>query len=384
VSDSGPHVSAWCDEAVRADALAAAMLALAGPEGGNSPSISFLRPATGVNHPYLPIREAMAVVRAAFSTDAQVYTSCDVMLSSRSRFWFALMCNGERWDRRFTCGPLTGWVSDSVEILPPHLEIAPGVGRHSVEIEATVMAIQNQQDIEELTLAVCAPDTSRRVTAGACTNLWSWQASVEMCATYHAYAHEVARDLALSWLHIHDGDRSERAARLSLDDLAARVEAAPRGARIGIAHNLDGVREHLLRDREFARARDTRPTRFDAVRNGPRAPLPGDVPLTREQILAALATPKETLLQALEAAAMPDDEWHAVERQALDMIEAKKQGAPTCKIKVSTGRHTRFIEQHAPYHVRRLPNGGVMLATHPYRTLWPLWQDALFLLGITP
>jgi hypothetical protein len=33
--------------------------------------------------------------------------------------------------------------------------------------------------------------------------------------------------------------------------------------------------------------------------------------------------------------------------------------------------------------VRRLPNGGVMLATHPYRTLWPLWADALFLLGIT-
>ena len=24
----------------------------------------------------------------------------------------------------------------------------------------------------------------------------------------------------------------------------------------------------------------------------------------------------------------------------------------------------------------------VMLATHPYRTLWPLWADALFLLGI--
>jgi hypothetical protein len=32
--------------------------------------------------------------------------------------------------------------------------------------------------------------------------------------------------------------------------------------------------------------------------------------------------------------------------------------------------------------VRRLPNGAVMLATHPYRTLWPLWADALGLLGI--
>ena len=26
--------------------------------------------------------------------------------------------------------------------------------------------------------------------------------------------------------------------------------------------------------------------------------------------------------------------------------------------------------------------GGVLLATHPYRTLWQLWADALFLLGI--
>jgi hypothetical protein len=43
-----------------------------------------------------------------------------------------------------------------------------------------------------------------------------------------------------------------------------------------------------------------------------------------------------------------------------------------------------FIERHAPNHVQRLPNGGVVLATHPYRTLWPLWADALFLLGIIP
>ena len=81
---------------------------------------------------------------------------------------------------------------------------------------------------------------------------------------------------------------------------------------------------------------------------------------------------------------MPDDEWHAVEPRALELIEARKQGAPTEEVNVSTGKHTRFIERHAPYHVRRLPNGGGLLATHPYRTLWPLWADALFLLGITP
>ena len=74
---------------------------------------------------------------------------------------------------------------------------------------------------------------------------------------------------------------------------------------------------------------------------------------------------------------------------ANQLIEAKKQGAPTEEVDISgykmdvrTGKHARFIERHAPYHVRRLPSGGVLLATHPYRTLWPFWADALFLLGI--
>jgi len=81
---------------------------------------------------------------------------------------------------------------------------------------------------------------------------------------------------------------------------------------------------------------------------------------------------------------VPGDEWRVASAQALELIKAQKQRAPTSTTKVATGKHTRFIEQHAPYHVRRLPNGGVMLATHPYRTLWPLWQDALALLDITP
>ena len=104
--------------------------------------------------------------------------------------------------------------------------------------------------------------------------------------------------------------------------------------------------------------------------------------LTREQVLAVLKTPPATLLEALEAAAVPDDEWLRVEPLAIEMIEAKNQGAPTLEVNVTSGHHVRFIEQHAPFHVRRLPNGGVLLATHPYRTLWKLWADALLLLGI--
>ena len=81
---------------------------------------------------------------------------------------------------------------------------------------------------------------------------------------------------------------------------------------------------------------------------------------------------------------MPDDEWRAVEPRAREAIQATKDGAPTHEVDVTTRKHVQFIERHAPYHVRRLPKGGVLLATHPYRTLWQLYADALFLLGITP
>jgi hypothetical protein len=97
-----------------------------------------------------------------------------------------------------------------------------------------------------------------------------------------------------------------------------------------------------------------------------------------------LGTPLSALLDALEAAAVPDGEWRDAEELALKMIEAKNQGEPTVEVDVTKGHHVQFIQRHAPYHVRRLPNGGVLLATHPYRTLWQLWAGALDLLGIRP
>jgi hypothetical protein len=106
--------------------------------------------------------------------------------------------------------------------------------------------------------------------------------------------------------------------------------------------------------------------------------------MTREEVLAALSLGSGVLLEALEASSTPDEEWLAVEPLARDAFEAAAQGAPTVEVDVSTELHVRFIQQHAPSYVRRLPNGGVMLATHPYRTLWPLWAGALNLLGIRP
>jgi hypothetical protein len=51
-------------------------------------------------------------------------------------------------------------------------------------------------------------------------------------------------------------------------------------------------------------------------------------------------------------------------------------------VDLTTRKHVRFLEQHAPFRVRRLPSGGVVLSTHPFRSLWPLWADALFVLGL--
>jgi len=44
--------------------------------------------------------------------------------------------------------------------------------------------------------------------------------------------------------------------------------------------------------------------------------------------------------------------------------------------------HIRLIEEYTPAYVRRLDNGAVALIAHPNRTLWPLWSEALRLLGI--
>jgi hypothetical protein len=42
----------------------------------------------------------------------------------------------------------------------------------------------------------------------------------------------------------------------------------------------------------------------------------------------------------------------------------------------------QVAEHHTPYHVRRPPSGGVVLAAHPSRTPRSLYADALWLLRI--
>ncbi|WP_437752717.1 hypothetical protein [Sorangium sp. So ce1389] len=385
-SERGPDFYAWCDEADRFDAFAAALSALVYPGGLCDVSLSTPGSSEHLWRSEVPLDEVIALTRPAFKARSEMHVNFGTKWRWLARFGLSLNCYGEEHERRWASGPLRVHTYEWKGLYPYCLEIAIGDGVRSVEAEAAMISMQFEQDMEEILLGLCAPDARPRVTTGACSAASSWSAPVEACATYHADAASVARDLALSWLHIHDGDLVERAASLSMDALRARVEAAPRGARVGVASTVERVDEHWGLDRDASRSRAVRPTRADAVRRVPRARLVGDEDLTREQVLAALSMPPATLVGALEASAVPDEAWRSVEPRARELvqeiIEEPREGEPSYEVNVATGRHVRFIERHSPYYVRRLPNGGLLLATHPFRTLWPLWSDALFVLGL--
>ena len=377
-----PYFFAWCNDAERIDAFVAALSALTVPGGHGDVSLSTLGVREDLWRRDASVDDVIALVRANFTPKSVVSTHIPVRQHSGWTMNLSMECHGASYGPpRFAFDPLIAR-SGYTYFARTHIDVAFPEDERGVTVEAAIHAMDVQEDMVELLARFCAPDDSKRVPTGGCTEASSWGAPLELSATYNPDGH-VARDLALSWLHLHDGSRVGYAAGLSLDALAARVEAAPPGARVGVAVTLKHSYEHIRLDRDAGHVRDDRPTRFDFVRRGPRARLPDDVELTREQVLAALATPPATLLDALEASAVPDDAWRAVLPLALEAIQAKKEGAPTREADVTRGKHTRFIQHHAPYHVRRLPNGGVMLATHPYRTLWPLWADALYLLGIT-
>ncbi len=378
MSSSGPWFYAWCDEAARVDALAAALSALIAPRW----TFGIMLQPLGRSISYgsaASVEEVIAAVRPAFGTGLAADTSFGVRLCSGHVIDFAVTCADHEFELRCVSEPMCGQATDTRDLLTQqHLEIAVAQGARSVEAEAAVRAMQVQADIEDLLARFCGAAAHTDITTGACS-VGGWYAPLELCATYHADAN-VVRDLALSWVHLQDGDVMTRSAGSSLDVLHARIEGAPAGARISVAGDPEQVQRYSLRDQ--AAAREARHSPVERGQRIKRVAVPGSAELTREHVLAALSIPPATLLEALEAAAVADEEWRAIEPVAIEAIEAAKQGAPTYEVDVTTRKHVRFIEQHAPYHVRRLPNGGVILATHPYRTLWPLWADALTLLGI--
>jgi hypothetical protein len=381
VSESGPCFYAWCDDADTVYAFVAAVSALNIPGTPCSVTIRRLGPGDTWRHS-ISLDEGITFIRASFTAGSYVYAYVNIRLSSGNILGPSIACFSEGYRSVYPTEPLHASVGDRADFFARRIEFVIENDPRSVAVEAAAVSIHTQADTEHILLGLCAPDEKRRVLTGACSFFLEWVAPLETCATYHANAATIARDLALSWVHLYDGDKTACAAGLSLEALAERVEAAPKGSRIGIVTSLDRLEAYLQRDYDATKSWPTRPPRRDLERKGPRQIGPGDEELTREQVLQALEIAPGTLLDALEAAAIPDDEWRAALPLALEAIEAKKQGAPTLEIDVSTGKHRRFIEHHAPYHVRRLPNGGVLLATHPYRTLWQLWADALLLLGI--
>ncbi|WP_438032332.1 hypothetical protein [Sorangium sp. So ce204] len=301
------------------------------------------------------IDEVLAMVRAHFGGLKSAHVGSSVRPSDSKRVMrFDLACYPEESERRHPYGPLRVDAGERKRDFYPY-ELAVSRGPRSAEAEAAAACHMVQGDVEDLLLRLCAPDASGRVPTGACTDKEDWLAPVEMCATYNANAAELARDLALSWVSLYDKESVSRIAGTPLETLRARVEAAPRGARV--------------------------PMKTTSQLTGS---------LSRETVLKALATPPATLLEALEAAAVPDDAWRAAEPQARELLELRRQlededageVPPAFWVNITTREHTRFLEEHAPVHVRRLPSGGMVLATHPYRTLWPLWADALFVLGL--
>ncbi|MBK9260138.1 MAG: hypothetical protein IPM54_09915 [Polyangiaceae bacterium] len=185
------------------------------------------------------------------------------------------------------------------------------------------------------------------ITMGCCLEGPEWSAPLTGAASYHADGYP-GRDLALSWIHLHDKDPLDLAVGLPMDALRERVEAAPPKSSIWIVDE----------DR-----------------------------VSREQILDALDVPGKTLVETLDAAAKKfHPTWDSMMEvgfasylQALtDESDREREAA------LVTEEHIKLIEDTSPAYVTHLDNGALILYAHPDRTLWPLWADALDLLGIRP
>jgi hypothetical protein len=378
----GAAFFAWCNEADKVDAFAAALSALYAPEWPCSLDLKTIGTREELSRNGLSADEVIALVRANFANRSRISVDLTVLFPFGDGTSLDVECRGADYGlAQFPFDPLVA-NARGAEYYRRFLNVAYPDGKRSIVVEAAILSMLIREEVEDILLRLCMPNDSKRVpTGGATGSFYFWGAPVELGATYNADGN-LARDIALSWIHLHDGDLVGYIAGTSLDVLAARIEAAPKGSSVGVATKLDRVEEHVLLDRKAAHHPASRGTHVGAIRRVPRDRLPGDVDLTREQVLKVLETPPATLLEALEAAAVPDDEWRSAEPLALEALAAKKEGAPTVEVEVNTDRHRRFIERHAPYRVRRLPNGGVLLATHPYRTLWQLWADALDLVGI--
>jgi hypothetical protein len=214
----------------------------------------------------------------------------------------------------------------------------------SLAMDAGIAWIIGLGDAADILQRFCT--SSPAITTGCCVEGPDWGAPITAAGTYHADGYP-GRDLALSWMYLHNKEPIDLAAGWSIDALRERVEASPRESSVWV----------IDEDR-----------------------------LSREQILTALDLPPKALVEALENAANKlHPKWEAIQWEVADHIK-KIQEAPDHEKEMIpvTEEHIQFIEDYTPAYVKHLENGALVLHAHPDRTLWPLWSDALRLLGIRP
>lgn len=355
MSHAGPFLYAWCPDDERFAAYSAATSAL----------------VTSSRYDQATRERFLNDARTNVETE-NVFCDCDsFQLLSGEAIVLDLTVWRDAHEYANSRGPLVLEPEYQFDLLFLKMPMVRG-GPRSVEIESAIFTIVTFENTIDLLQRLCAPDQTPRVTMGACA-FGVWESPLDACITYHADAN-VGRDLAIAWLNGYDQSSAVKLAGVELAEVQARIKAAT-------ASHAQVAQASMV---EYIDNRSVIVPRWSGPNWSIEFPPPAAYELTREQVLAVLDTPSAKLLETLEAAASPDVEWQAVEPLARENIEARKQGAPYDDVWVNTRPHLRFLEQHAPFHVRHLPNGGVMLATHPYRTLWPLWARALDLLGIRP
>ncbi|HRI72642.1 MAG TPA: hypothetical protein PK156_50745, partial [Polyangium sp.] len=197
------------------------------------------------------LEEVLAVKREAFRRGG---SSTRIPILIRSQNWAidVILGVGRFLD---SGGRLSGLMSvQESDLMPDVVFFAESRGDLSILVRAAILGRIGQEHLDQVFLAMCAPDAHSRVKMGVYNMLDKyyenlspgtngWYAALEMAATYHRN-HEVARDLAFSWLHLHDGRAVDSVVDLSLDELITRVEAAPVGASIGISSRTEHVVKH--------------------------------------------------------------------------------------------------------------------------------------------
>jgi hypothetical protein len=340
-----PAFLAWCPDEKRFDAFTLALSALVG-EAGQCTVWDFTKEDEEDGY-LLPPAKAAELARPGFDKHGWQRAHIEfVALSGRELEFCANVHLDRRREPGFTMLDLAFWTEAYTEgyLLPDKLPRLKRGNPISTALEAGIAWQLGTWDAYDILVRLCT--SSPAITTGGCGEGPDWGAPITMAITYHADGNP-SRDLALSWIRLHDKEPIDLAAGLPIEELRARVEASPPGSSVWV----------IDEDR-----------------------------LAREEVLAALDLPPDELLAAVAAAAKKrDPEWLKIENDLLRVLnEITKSPAEDREMVPVTEEHINFIEQHTPIFIHRLDNGAVVLAANPDRTLWPLWADALRLLGIRP